>query len=96
MFGYIFSAILLVYFCVLWPNFEILPPRSARIKRQRLAGKLGLHDMPSIGELDLTQGQKEDLINCVVFTDGQTFAKICNSKHFYLVESRRSVLSLYC
>ena len=87
MVGYIVAGIVLVYFVILWPRFEGLPPRSARLRRQRLAGKLGLHNTPSVGE---------ELLNLIMFMDADTFSKIYNSQHFYLVESRNSVLTLYC
>lgn len=96
MLGYILAAILVIYFFFFWPHFENLPPRSARIRRQRLAGKFGLHDKPSVGRIYLTDCQKNELINCINYTDNATFKKISNSNYFYLVESRRSILSLYC
>lgn len=96
MLGYVIAALLLVYFLGLWPHFEGLPPRSARIRRQRLAGAFGLHDNPSVGELYLTPSMRQELCNNVTYTDAQTYSKISNSNHFYLVESRKSVLSLYC
>ena len=96
MIGYILAGIVLVYFLILWPHFEGLPPRSARLRRQRLAGKLGLHNTPSVGELHLTSSNREELLNLIMFMDTMTFTKIYNSKHFYLVESRNSILTLYC
>lgn len=96
MLGYIFSAVVLVYFFVFWPANDNLPPRSMRTRRQRLAGKHGLHDTPSVGEIFLSSSHKEELVSCITFTDGATFEKIANSTHFYLVESRNSILSLYC
>lgn len=96
MIGYVIAALLLIYFFGLWPHFEGLPPRSARIRRQRLAGDFGLHDTPSVGELNLTTSKREELLHNITFTDNKTYSQISNSKHFYLVESRKSVLSLYC
>lgn len=96
MVGYIVAVIVLVYFVILWPRFEELPPRSARLRRQRLAGKLGLHNIPSVGELNLTSSNREELLNLITFMDTDTFSRIYNSQHFYLVESRNSVLTLYC
>ena len=96
MFGIVVAIIVIIYFFVLWPRFEGLPPRSARIKRQRLAGDFGLHDTPSVGELHLNSLMRQELINNVTYTDAKTFSIISNSDHFYLVESRKSVLSIYC
>ena len=96
MLGYVIAGVVLFYFFVLWPNFDNLPPRSRRIKRQRLAGKHGLHDKPSVGEIYLAPSHKEELLSYIMFSDAITYSKIANSKHFYLVESRNSVLSLYC
>ena len=96
MVGYIVAVIVLVYFVILWPRFEGLPPRSARLRRQRLAGKLGLHNIPSVGELNLTSSNREELLNLITFMDTDTFSRVYNSQHFYLVESRNSVLTLYC
>lgn len=96
MLGYITTVLLLIYFFVFWPRFENLPPRTLRTRRQRLAGKHGLHDKPSVGEIHLATSHKEELMSYVTFTDGHTFSKIANSNHFYLVESRNSRLSLYC
>ena len=96
MVGYIIAGIVLVYFLILWPRFEGLPPRSARLRRQRLAGKLGLHNTPSVGELQLTNSNREELMNFITFVDASTFSKIYHSQHFYVVESRNSILTLYC
>ena len=96
MVGYIVAGIVLIYFVILWPRFEGLPPRSARLRRQRLAGKLGLHNTPSVGELHLTSSSREELLNLVTCIDTDTFSKLYNAQHFYLVESRNSILTLYC
>lgn len=96
MVGYIVAGIVLIYFVILWPRFEGLPPRSARLRRQRLAGKLGLHNTPSVGELHLTSSNREELLNLITCMDTDTFSKLYNSKHFYIMESRNSVLTLYC
>lgn len=96
MVGYIVAGIVLVYFLILWPRFEGLPPRSARLRRQRLAGKLGLHNTPSVGELHLTSSNREELLNLITCMDTDTFSKLYNARHFYIVESRNSVLTLYC
>lgn len=96
MFGYILAALVLIYFFGFWMHIDGLPPRSARIKRQRLAGKYGLHNKPSIGKLLFTDADKAELVSMVTFVDQSTFSKICASKYFYLVEERNSILSLYC
>lgn len=96
MLGYVIAAFLIIYFCFLWPNFEGLPPRSARIRRQRLAGDFGLHNNPSVGELHLDDSKRKELLSSITFTDHETYSKISKSKQFYLVESRKSVLSIYC
>ncbi len=96
MFGYILVVLLLVYFFGFWMHIDGLPPRSARIKRQRLAGKYGLHNKPSVGRLFLTEDDKTELISIVTFTDRRTFTNIFASQFFYLVEERNSILSLYC
>ena len=96
MLGYVIAAVLIIYFCFLWPNFEGLPPRSARIRRQRLAGDFGLHNNPSVGELQLDDIKRKELLSCITFTEHETYSKISNSKQFYLVESRKSILSIYC
>lgn len=96
MFGYILAGLLLVYFFVFWTHIDGLPPRSARIKRQRLAGRYGLHDKPSVGILLLTEDDKNELVSMVTFVDQRTFSEIHVSRYFYLVEERNSILSLYC
>lgn len=96
MLGYVVAALLVIYFFFLWPHFEGLPPRSARIRRQRLAGDFGLHDTPSVGELYLSNAKRQELLKDIAFVDSKTYSLISKSKHFYLVESRKSVLSLYC
>lgn len=96
MFGYILAGLLLVYFFGFWAHVDGLPPRSARIKRQRLAGKYGLHNKPSVGRLFLVEEDKTELLSIVTFVDQMTFSKIYASKCFYLVEERNSILSLYC
>lgn len=96
MFGYILAGLLLVYFFGFWAHIDGLPPKSARIKRQRLAGKYGLHNNPSVGRLFLTEDDRAELASNVTFVDQATFSKIHVSKYFYLVEERKSILSLYC
>lgn len=96
MLGYILAVLLLIYFFGFWMHIDGLPPRSARIKRQRLAGKYGLHDKPSVGRLFLTEEDKTELISIVTFTDSGTFSDIFAARFFYLVEERNSILSLYC
>lgn len=96
MLGYILAVLVLIYFFVFWMHIDGLPPRSARIRRQRLAGKYGLHDKPSVGRLFLTEEDKTELISIVTFTDSGTFSDIFASSFFYLVEERNSILSLYC
>lgn len=96
MLGYIIAVLLIVYFFVFWPRFENLPPRSMRIRKQRLAGDFGLHNTPSVGKLTLSDLERNELLSNITFIDHETYSKICKSKQFYLVESRKSVLSLYC
>lgn len=96
MFGYILAIAMLVYFFLIWPNYENLPPVSKRTQRQRIAGRLGLHDTPSVGRLFLTSSQREELLNYVCYTDAQTFSSIAKANYFYLVEARKSELSIYC
>lgn len=96
MFGYFLFAVLIVYFFFIWPNFDDLPPRTKRTNRQRIAGRLGLHDKPSVGRIFLTSSQREELLNYVCYTDNLTFSTIAKSKYFYLVEERKSKLSIYC
>lgn len=96
MLGYILAILILVYFFGFWTHIDGLPPRSARIKRQRLAGKYGLHNKPSVGRLFLTEDDRAELVSNVTFVDQVTFLKIYTSKYFYLVEERQSILSLYC
>lgn len=96
MLGYILAVLVLIYFFGFWLHIDGLPPRSARIKRQRLAGKYGLHDKPSVGRLFLTEEDKTELISIVTFTDSGTFSDIFAARFFYLVEERNSILSLYC
>lgn len=95
MFGYILAALVLIYFFGFWMHIDGLPPRSARIKRQRLAGKYGLHDKPSVGKLFLTESDKAEIIALVTYTDQVTFSKISECNFFYLVEGRNSILSIY-
>jgi len=94
--GYLIAIVVLFYFFVIWPANDDLPPKNKRTQRQRLAGKHGLHDKPSVGELWLAPSQKEELLSLITFMDGRTYSQIAKSNHFYLVESRRSILSLYC
>lgn len=96
MIGYVFAIVLLVYFFLIWPHFDNLPPQTERTKRQRIAGKLGLHDRPSYGRIYLTQKQKEDLLGYITYTDNRTFGIIAKSDYFYLAETRKSELSIYC
>lgn len=96
MFGIVVAIFVIIYFFVLWPRFEGLPPRSTRFRRQRLAGDFGLHDTPSVGQLHLNSSMRKELISNLTFTDAQTYSVISNSNQFYLVESRKSILSIYC
>ena len=96
MIGYILAIALLVYFFLIWPCYDNLPPQTERTKRQRIAGRLGLHDKPSFGRIYLTKKQREDLIQDVIFTDNATFSAIAKADKFFLVESRKSELSIYC
>ena len=96
MAGYIIATILLVYFFLIWPNYDNLPPQTKRTERQRIAGKLGLHDKPSFGRIVLTSTQREELLNYVIYTDSRTFSQIAKSEFFFLVEERKSNLSIYC
>ena len=96
MLGYIFAIAVLVYFFIIWPKNDGFPPITQRTLRQRLAGKLGLHDTPSVGELFLSDEKKYELIDNLTYTDATTYATVAKSNHFYLVEERQSVLSIYC
>lgn len=69
---------------------------TQRARRHKLAGKLGLHNNPSVAELHLSNASKDELVGLIEGCDTETFKKVSRSNHFYLVESRNSMLSMYC